>query len=187
MADNKTVARPYAEAIFEYASEKGLLNELSSSLGPARDMLSDGQLVEFLAMPSLSDEQRLEFLHGLFAEAVGADTVFAGRNREGSNFLRLLLENGRIAVLPDIADRFDALKANTENKVDVVVTSATTLSEKQLADISSALNARLGRDISIETKIDESLIGGAVITAGDVVIDGSTRARLEGLANALTR
>lgn len=187
MADNKTVARPYAEAIFEFASEKGLLDELSATLSPARDMLSDGRLIEFLATPSLSDEQRLEFLHGLFAEAVGAGTFFAGQNREGSNFLKLLLENGRVAVLPEIADQFDALKANTENKVDVVVTSATALSDKQLSEISSALNARLGRDISIETKIDESLIGGAVITAGDVVIDGSTRARLEGLAHALTR
>ena len=187
MADNKTVARPYAEAIFEYADEKGLLDEVSASLAPARDMLSDSQLVDFLAMPSLSNAQRLEFLNGLFAEAVGAETVFAGQTRQGNNFLKLLLENGRISVLPEIADQFDALKAETENKVDVVVTSATALSEKQLADISSALNARLGRDISIETKIDENLIGGAIITAGDVVIDGSTRARLEGLAHALSR
>lgn len=187
MADNKTVARPYAEAIFEFAREKGLLNDVSASLEPARDMLSDGRLTEFLAMPSLSDAERLEFLQGLFAAAVGPESMFAGQEQHGSNFLKLLLENDRVSVLPEIADQFDALKADIENKVDVVVTSATTLSEQQLAEISSALNARLGRDISIETKIDESLIGGAVITAGDVVIDGSTRARLEGLAHALTR
>ena len=185
--DNNTVARPYAQAVFEIAQEKSLLDEFSTSLDAARGMLSDNQLAKFLATPSLSDVQRLDFLQGLFAKAVGDSSVFAGGNPQGTNFLKLLLENGRVAVLPAIADQFDALKAKIENKVDVLVTSATTLTDKQVIEISSALSARLGRDVSIETKVDESLIGGAVITAGDVVIDGSTRARLEGLASALTK
>ncbi len=185
--DNNTVARPYAQAIFEIAQDKGMLDEFSASLATARDMLSDNQLADFLATPSLTDEKRLEFLSGLFAKAVGDNTVFAGGSKQGTNFLKLLLENDRVSVLPAIADQFDTLKANIENKVDVLVTSATTLSDKQVIEISSALSSRLGRDVSIETKVDESLIGGAVITAGDVVIDGSTRSRLEGLASALTK
>ncbi|MEM1175324.1 MAG: F0F1 ATP synthase subunit delta [Pseudomonadota bacterium] len=185
--DNNTVARPYAQAIFEIARDQGSLDAFSASLSTARDMLSDSQLNDFLATPSLTDAKRLEFLHGLFAKAVGADTVFAGGSKQGTNFLKLLLENGRVSVLPAIADQFDTLKANIENKVDVLVTAATALSDQQVGDISSALKARLGRDVSIETKVDESLIGGAVITAGDVVIDGSTRSRLEGLASALTK
>ncbi|MEM9688862.1 MAG: F0F1 ATP synthase subunit delta [Pseudomonadota bacterium] len=185
--DNNTVARPYAQAIFEVAQDKGLLDEFSASLTAGRDMLSDSQLNDFLATPSLTDTQRLEFLQSVFAKAVGESTVFAGGSQQGSNFLKLLLENGRVSVLPEIADQFDTLKSNIENKVDVVVTSATTLSDQQVAEISTALSSRLGRDVSIETKIDESLIGGAVITAGDFVIDGSTRARLEGLASALTK
>ncbi len=185
--DNNTVARPYAQAIFEIAQDKGLLNEFSESLATARDMLSDNQLTDFLATPSLSDEKRLEFLQGLFGKAAGEGSVFAGSSLQGTNFLKLLLENGRMSVLPEIADQFDTLKSKIENKVDVLVTSATTLTDKQVIEISSALSARLGRDVSIETKVDESLIGGAVITAGDVVIDGSTRARLEGLASALTK
>jgi F-type H+-transporting ATPase subunit delta len=97
------------------------------------------------------------------------------------------LENRRVAVLPEIAEHFDALKAKVENSVDAVVTSASPLSAEQMQEITTALAERLGRDVKLTTEIDENLIGGAVIRAGDVVIDGSLRARLEGLANALTK
>ena len=90
-----------------------------------------------------------------------------------------------MSVLPEIAEHFEALKAKVENTVDVTVTSATELSAAQQKEISTALRARLDRDINLETEIDKSLIGGAVIRAGDVVIDGSLRARLKGLSNAL--
>jgi F-type H+-transporting ATPase subunit delta len=115
-----------------------------------------------------------------------------GGNDKGTNFLKLLLENRRAAVLPEIAEHYEAQKAkieNTvdENTVDAVVTSATELSKSQVGDIAQALKQRLGCDVNIETEIDENLIGGAVIRAGDVVIDGSLRARLEGLANALVK
>ncbi len=187
MADNNTVARPYAQAAFEVAQENNALEDLSSSLKAAADMMDSGELAAFLANPALNNEQRLEFLQDLFKSAAGADSVFAGTNLHGTNFLKLLLENGRIGVLPEISEHFELLKSKIEGKVDVVVTSATALSDKQVIEISSALSARLGRDVSIETNVDESLIGGAVITAGDVVIDGSTRSRLEGLANALVK
>jgi len=99
----------------------------------------------------------------------------------------LLLENKRSKVLPEIAEHFDALKADIENSVEATVTSAAPLSQAQQDEIASALKKRLGRDVSIATAIDKNLIGGAVIRAGDVVIDGSLRARLEGLANALIK
>ena len=187
MADNNTVARPYAEAIFEVARENGMLDELSGSLAVARDLLSDGQVVAFLGQPALTDEQSLEFLQGLFAAAVGKDSVFAGGNRHGTNFLKLLLENGRVVALPEISEQFEALKAKVENTIDAVITAAAPVSEAQQKAIASSLSAKLGRDVRISTRIDENLIGGAVIRAGDVVIDGSLRARLEGLANALTK
>ena len=101
--------------------------------------------------------------------------------------MKLLLEYGRVSVLPEMAAHFEALKADAEKVVDVIVTSAAALNKKQVDTISKSLRKRLGRDVKIETKIDENLIGGAVIRAGDVVIDGSLRARLEGLANALTK
>ena len=187
MADNNTVARPYAQAIFEVAQENDALAELSDSLGAARELLSDGQVTAFLARPSLNNEQRLSFLQGLFAEAAGKNSVFAGGSDHGTNFIKLLLENRRVVVLPEISAQFEALKADVENRVDAVVTAAAPLSAEQEKEIARSLKERLGRDVRISTEIDENLIGGAVIRAGDVVIDGSLRARLEGLANALTK
>jgi F-type H+-transporting ATPase subunit delta len=185
MADNNTIARPYARAAFQVAQENDALDELSRSLGIGKDLLEDGQITRFLANPSLTDDQRLGFLTEIFAKAAGEDSVFAGSSEHGRNFLKLLLEYGRVGVLPEIADRFDALKAEVENTVEVTVTSATKLSDAQAQEIESALRSRLGREIRLSTEIDENLIAGAVIRAGDVVIDGSLRSRLEGLSNAL--
>ena len=185
MADNNTIARPYAQAVFEVAQESNALAEVGESLAAARELLEDGQVVAFLSQPSLNDAERLEFLLGLFKAAVGENSVFAGGSKHGTNFLKLLLENGRVAVLPEIAEHFETLKARVENSVDVVVTSATALSADQQKEIAASLRERLGRDVRIETEVDENLIGGAVIQAGDIVIDGSLRARLEGLTNAL--
>jgi F-type H+-transporting ATPase subunit delta len=185
MADNNTVARPYAQAVFELANEAGDLGRWSESLDIAGQLLADRALVEYLGNPEFNNDQRLEFLTGLFKKA-GAK-LLAGGDAKGTNFLKLLLENRRVAVLPEIADHFEALRAKIENTVDAVVTSATKLSKKQVGEIAAALKARLGCDVKVETEIDENLIGGAVIRAGDVVIDGSLRARLEGLATALTK
>jgi len=185
MADNITVARPYAQALFDLANDAGGLGRWSESLTIAGQLLADKALVEYLGNPEFNDEQRLDFLTGLFAKA-GAK-VLAGEDAHGTNFVKLLLENGRVAVLPEISTHFEALKAKVENSVDATVTSATKLSDKQVDEIATALKARLGREVRIETKIDENLIGGAVIRAGDVVIDGSLRAKLEGLATALIK
>ena len=133
----------------------------------------------------MSDDQRLAFLEELFAAAGDKTSVLAGVNPEGANFLRLLLEYGRVDVLPEIADHFEALKAQVENTLDVTVTAAAELSSTQKETIAAALKERLGRDVNLSTELDENLIGGAVIRAGDVVIDGSVRTRLESLSNAL--
>jgi len=184
MADNNTIARPYARAAFELAQENDRLDHWADAFEVAGDLLADGQAAKFLANPSLSDPQRLEFLTGLMNAAGGA-AVFTGSDTQGTNFLKLLLENGRVDVMPEIAEHFDALKAAVENTVDVTVTSAAKMSEEQQASIAAALQQRLGRKVNLTTETDENLIGGAVIRAGDVVIDGSLRARLEGLSNTL--
>ncbi len=185
MADNNTIARPYAQAAFELANEAGDLAAWSASLEVARALLADGQVATYLGDPAFSNAQRLEFLTGLFAKAKAGK--ISGKDKQGTNFLKLLLEYGRIAVLPEIAAHFEVLKAQIENIVDVTVTSAQPISKKQQDTISKALRQRLGRDVNLATQIDENLIGGAVIRAGDVVIDGSLRSRLEGLANALVK
>lgn len=185
MADNNTIARPYARAAFDMAREKKGLAKWSEALTQAKDALSDGQVVRFLSHPALSDEQRLAFLTDLMKKAGGKASVLAGGNKEGNNFLKLLLEYSRVDVLPEISEQFEILKANVENMVDVTVTSAAELTAAQKKTITAALKERLGREVQLETKTDESLIGGAVIRAGDVVIDGSLRSKLESLSNAL--
>ena len=185
MADNNTIARPYAQAVFELASESGDLDTWSEALDLAGQLLADGQVAAYLGDPAFNNEQRLEFLSGLFDKA-GAK-VLGGKDKRGKNFLKLLLENRRVVALPEISTHFETLKAEVENVVEVTVTSATAISKKQQDTISKALRERLGRDVNIATEIDENLIGGAVIRAGDVVIDGSLRARLEGLATALIK
>jgi len=185
MADSNTIARPYAEALFELARAGGNLDGWSTSINVASDVMADGRVAKFLANPSLTDERRLDFLTGLFRKAGGDSSVLAGDDRQGRNFLKLLLEYRRIAVLPEIAEHFDALKAEVENTVDVTVTSATTLNEAQKQAIAEALKVRLGREVRLDAALDENLIGGAIIRAGDIVIDGSLRSRLQSLSNAL--
>jgi F-type H+-transporting ATPase subunit delta len=185
MADNNTIARPYAQAVFELAHEAGELAKWSDGLSVAGELLADGVVAEYLSNPALNNDKRLEFLTGLFGKANAH--VLAGNDAQGNNFLKLLLEYRRVAVLPEIAAHFEALKAKVENMVDVTVTSATRLSAEQQDEIATALKSRLGRAINLATEIDENLIGGAVIKAGDIVIDGSLRARLEGLGNALIK
>lgn len=185
MADKNTIARPYAEAIFEMANADGELSAWSTSLQIAAAVLADKNLVEYLGRPGLGNATRLDFLTGLFGKAKA--TQLSGSDEYGTNFLKLLLENKRIAVLPEIAAHFAVLKAQVENTVDATVTSAAPMSQAETDTISAALKKRLGRNVKVTTNVDANLIGGAVIRAGDVVIDGSLRARLEGLANALTK
>lgn len=185
MADKHTIARPYAQAAFEIASESKGLEQWSEALGVGRELLRDGQVTEFLGNPRLTDAERLSFMAELFRSAGGKASVLAGGDTHGTNFLKLLVEYERVFVLPEIAEHFEALKAIAENTIDVTVTSAAPLSAAQQKTIVSALSKRLGREVNLATEIDENLIGGAVVSAGDVVIDGSLRSRLEGLSNAL--
>lgn len=183
MADNNTIARPYAQAAFDVARATGALADWSASLQTAGALFEGGTLAEYLGNPSLGEAKQLDFLSGLFDKA-GAK-VFAGGNTQGTNFLKLLLEYDRADVLPEIARHFESLKDIVENTIDVTVKSAAPLSDKDKQQYVAALEKRFGRKVELTTEIDEQLIGGAVIRAGDVVIDGSLRARLESLANAL--
>jgi F-type H+-transporting ATPase subunit delta len=185
MADKNTIARPYAQAAFELAKDAGSLEQWASALDVARLLLSDGSVAKFLSTPKMTDAKRLDFLTGLIAAAGDKASVLGGADKRGTNFLRVLLDNGRVAVLPEIAAHFAALKAEIENTVDVTVTSAAPLSSAQQQAIVKALRQRLGSNVKLSTEVNEKLIGGAVIRAGDVVIDGSLRSRLEKLSNAL--
>lgn len=176
MAEKMTVARPYARAVFEIARDDGTLAAWSAFLGRASVAAADERIQALIGNPAVSREALAE----LFIE-LGGD---AGSH--GANFLRLLADNGRMAWLPEIAAEYELLRAEAENVVDVQLTSAVELDEKQRDGFAAALRKRLGRDVRLHCDTDAKLLGGAIIRAGDLVIDGSLFGRLERLAGAVT-
>jgi F-type H+-transporting ATPase subunit delta len=182
MADFGTIARPYARAVFELASEGGNLEEWSRALAAAAALVSDDSAASFLGSPELTDEQRAAFIEGF-----GNDVPEAGLlgSVQGKGLVRLLAENDRLAVLPEISVQFDQLKAQAENTVKVTLTSATAVESGVADKVARALEAKLGRKVELELEVDASLIGGAIIRAEDMVIDGSVRTRLQRLAESL--
>lgn len=176
MAENITIARPYAQAIFSLAQEQGDLGGWSDMLQFAAAVADDAEMVAVIDSPRFDSDQ----LANLFIEICG-DKL----NDAGKNMIRVLAENDRLSVLPEVAELFEAERAAVEGTVVAEVTSATALNDAQKESIAAALKKRLGRDVTLECQIDESLLGGAIIRAGDVVIDGSVVGKLEKLTSAL--
>ena len=178
MAERKTLARPYAEAAFELAREHGALESWSHMLRVAAMVAADSRVAAAVHDPEVPRQELLQ----LFADACGEALDGMGRR-----FLELLLENRRIVVLPEISDLFEQLKAEAEHRIEAEVISAGDLSAAQQRAIAEALEKRLDRKVNLNTRVDSSILGGVVIRAGDLVIDGSVRARLQGLAAQLTK
>ena len=185
MADNNTIARPYAQAIFDIARDTGTMESWAEGLVIAKEILQDSQLNDFLSKPSLSPEQKLKFISELFSEITDETMIFSGNDDRGNNLIKLLIENSRVSVLPEISEHFNLLKSELENSVNVIVSSAVPLSEDQKLALEDVLKKRFDSDIFLQTEIDETLVGGAVIRTGDVVSDGSLRASLSGLSNVI--
>lgn len=182
MADLSSVARPYAKALFDLASAERKLREWSAALGVAAAVTADPDAKRALANPKLDDGSRAAFV-GDVAGAVQGGELF--KSNEGRNLLMVLAENDRLTALPEIAAQFDALKAEAENKVSVTVTAATPVDGALAEQIKKALEQKLGRAVELTLAVDASLIGGAVIRADDMVIDGSVRTRLQRLAEKI--
>jgi F-type H+-transporting ATPase subunit delta len=182
MADHSTVARPYAKALFDLANGSGKLGSWSEALNAAAAVLADPSAKRVLATPTLDEAKRADFIRAMSVGLKGAD-VF--ETTHGKALLALLAENDRLTVLPEIAAQFDTLKAQAENKMKVKLISATPADPKVVEQIAQALKKRLGREVELELEVDAALIGGAIIRAEDMVIDGSVRARLEKLAHTL--
>jgi F-type H+-transporting ATPase subunit delta len=177
MADKSTIARPYAKAAFEEARDHERLGPWSDALRTAAAVVSDPRVEELLGNPRVTPEQ----LAALVSETAGP-----GLDEEGRNFVRTLADNRRLALLPEISSHFDQLKGEAEGIVEVTVTSAAPLDESQRGKLAAALQRRLGRTVHLHCATDPALIGGAVLRAGDMVIDGSLRGRLERIAFELT-
>jgi F-type H+-transporting ATPase subunit delta len=177
MADRATVARPYARAAFAHAQGSKELAAWSKLLGSAAAAAADARVARLIGNPHVTGDE----LVALFADVAGKAGGEAGRN-----FLRTLAENGRLALLPQIAAQFEVLRAEVEGVVDVEVVAAREIAAPQQKRLTEALTRRLGREVRLHTRIDASLLGGAIVRAGDLVIDGSLKGRLARLASALT-
>jgi F-type H+-transporting ATPase subunit delta len=176
MAEVSTVARPYAKAAFEYAQEKDLLTQWSDMLAAASAVASNSDMSSVLDNPSLTSEQKA----AIFVDVCGADL-----GSDAKNFVSGLAEHKRLAALPMIAEMFEELKAAKDQAVDVMVTSAFEMSAEQQNKLAETLKNKWQKDVSIETQVDSSLIGGVIIRAGDVVIDSSVRGKLAKVAEAV--
>jgi len=177
MAEKVTVARPYAKAVFVLACEQERLAQWSGFLAIAASVVGDRRVAELLNSPRVTSAELADLVIGLCA---GKADELAG------NFIRVLAQYRRLNVLPEIVGLFEALRAEYENSVDVSLISASPVSQGHRDKIAAALRKRLGRDVRLHCEIDESLIGGAVIRARDLVIDGSLSGRLARLATELT-
>lgn len=182
MADLSTVARPYAKALYDVARAAGTLAAWSTALQRAAEIVGDEEVRRFLAQPELLAEQRARFLREVCGDI---DDAAALATEEGWNFLRLLAEYGRLQALPEISARFDELKSRAENTIRVTLASASEVDPALSARVRQALQEKLGRDVELEHEVDPALLGGAIVRAEDMVIDGSLRSRLQRLAESL--
>jgi len=177
MSDNTTVARPYAQAVFDTAQGDSSQAKWSELLSFLSSVVTTEDMNEALESPRIGVKEKGELL----IEVCGGDITDTNRN-----FVKLLAENGRLKLMPEIAALYEEFRAEAESKVEAVVKSAYPLSDSQLQAMTEALKKKLGCDVTLVTEIDETLIGGAVIRAGDLVIDGSAQAKLATLAQSLT-
>jgi F-type H+-transporting ATPase subunit delta len=176
MAELNTLARPYARAAFETACDSADLVGWSRRLGLLARVTQDSSVNELLTSPGQTGTQKASVLR----EICGDDL-----DRPTENFLLILSENRRLQLLACIFDQFEVLKANHEKAVDVDIMAAKELESEQLNKLNNVLAKKLGRKINMQVRLDQNLLGGVVIRAGDTIIDGSIRGRLTKLADSL--
>jgi F-type H+-transporting ATPase subunit delta len=175
MAELATIARPYAEALFKASSTD--LVHVSAWLDELAALAANAQLLQFADSPKVTAEQVFEVVTG-----VAKSTL----NDHAKNFLRTVIGNGRISVLPEIASQFRTLKNAQSGSSDAVVYSAFPIDGAALADVAATLEKRFGRKLNVTVELEPELIGGIRVVVGDEVLDTSVKARLEQMKVALT-
>lgn len=175
MAELATIARPYAEALFE--SSKGNLDATAQWLDALAVVAGNAQLLQFADNPKVGNQQVFD---------VVADVVRVQLPPAGQNFLRTVIENDRLAALPEIASQFREMKNAQSGSSDAIVYSAFPIAADQLGTVAQALQKRFGRKLNLTVQEDPSLIGGIRVVVGDEVLDTSVKARLEQMKVALT-
>ncbi|MEE8118926.1 MAG: F0F1 ATP synthase subunit delta [Gammaproteobacteria bacterium] len=177
MAETSSVARPWARAVFETAQSSGTFQQWSDLLGQLADIVTDETMQLAIGHPRVTPDQLADIVNDVVGDVL---------DDAGKNFVRLLATYRRLSAVPDIADAYRAMRAEAENRIEVEVISAATLDASQQANIAAALKKRLGKNVDLSCSVDAGLLGGAVIRAGDMVIDDSMRGKLERLAARIT-
>src|SRR5687767_11865158 len=175
MAELATIARPYAEALFQSSTSD--LNGTSQWLDALASVAGNPQLLQYAGNPKAGDQQ----VYDLVAEVARVQLP-----AHGQNFLRTIIENGRLAALPEVAQQFRAMKNAQGGSSDAVVYSAFPIAAAQLGMVAQALEKRFGRKLNVTVQEDPSLIGGIRVVVGDKVLDTSVKARLEQMKVALS-
>lgn len=183
MSDFEKAAHPYSKAIYELAIEQKNLQFWSDVLQLAAQVAGDKEMQALITSPSIVGSQLSE----LFISVLSSVDDVPDINQEVKNMVKLLVENDRLLSLPAIYNGYESLKQAAEGAIEVKVTSARKLTIKQEKEMAGHLKKRLGKDVSISAEIDQSLIAGAVIQAGDLVIDGSALGRLSKLTSLLNK
>ena len=177
MAEITTIARPYAQAVFELAKAENDYAGWSDAVRLLALIATDPEAAGWLASPRVSAEQKASLLIDVAGERI---------KPAARNLVKVLAHNQRLPALAEIARLYDALRNDAEGVVEAELISAQPATEEQQARVTAALKTRLGREVHLTCRTDASLLGGAVIRAGDLVIDGSARGKLGRLAGALT-
>ena len=176
MAEISTLARPYARAAFEFAREIKALDRWSNMLATAAAVAGTDTVQRLFASPNFTADSKGD----QFVELCGDDLD----NKVG-NFIRYMARNGRLDLLVEVQRQFELYKANHEKSIDVEVTTAFQITPEQQSKLVNALKTKLDREVNLQAGVDSALLGGAVIRAGDLVIDGSIRGRLAKLADTM--
>jgi F-type H+-transporting ATPase subunit delta len=176
MAERTTIARPYADAAFEFARDANAMPQWAEMLRLLESVVVDPRMSEALRSPKLSGEEKASLLL-----SIAGDGLSDGMR----NFVHILVEADRIALVPEIRQLFDAMRDEAEGVAKAKIESPIELSGEQVAGLTAALERRFGKRIEAKVTLNPALIGGARITVGDTVIDGSVQARLDTMAHAL--
>ena len=178
MAENVTIARPYAEAVFRLAKEKDTLSQWAKMLALLEAVVKDPHVEAYIGNPNFSAEQIESLLLGICGKELDG---------MGRNFVQVLAHNDRLILLPEIRELFEALKVEQEGVLEVTINSAFPLSKKQESELVRRLKDRYQRKIVTQVRVEPELIGGIKIAVGDHVLDATVRGKLEAMRAALTR
>lgn len=176
MSELSTLARPYAEAVFKRAKETESSQEWSDTLVFLSAILQDESLAAIVNNPRVEQDRLTQLLQDICQDQITG---------EANNFLKLLIENGRLSLAPQIAELFENYKAEDEGYVDVDVITAFALTKAEEKSFATSLKKKLNKQVNISASVDKSLIGGFLVKAGDTVIDGSISGQLQQLAKRI--